>query len=156
MIFDAHDAGAWAWLLFYVFRQTKTYFSATLVFLTVVLLDTIPQHTIGLTNVLFLLFLFALFFHLRHGDTVSLIVAAVISWLLFYMKANLGLAAVPLMVGFVHLSPRYGLSASAEAFVASFLAIYLVAGLGVSAPLNVDLPGYVLGGLQLAEATTMP
>jgi hypothetical protein len=151
ILFDAVLIGMIAAVLIYVLRRTPTYFAATLVFLTIVNLSAIPPQTYGLAHVLFLLFLFALFLHLSKGDPASLIGAGVISWLLFYLKANLGLAAVPLMVGFcIYLLARpRGLRRPA---VAAFLVLYLAIGLALALPLNVELPGYVLGNLHLAAS----
>jgi hypothetical protein len=151
ILFDAVVIGMIAAVLIYVLRRTPTYFATTLVLLTIVNLSAIPPQTYGLAHVLFMFFLFALFFHLSRGDPASLIVAGVISWLLFYLKANLGLAAVPLMVGFcVYLLVRPGgLTRSA---IVAFLVLYLAIGLALALPLNVDLPGYVLGNLHLAAS----
>jgi len=148
LLWDAFVLANIIFILVYIFRHLKSYLSILLVFLTVLVYSRapafIPYH-------LFLIYMFMLFYHLKHRAWLSLGLASLLSLILFYLQVGLGLVALGLMLVFlVYLfvyPKRLGRTSNLLYSVGFLVMVYLSALL-----LNTNLTGYVQGSLHLVNA----
>jgi hypothetical protein len=100
-----------------------------------------------LVVLLFWLFLFHLFSHVQTGSHSSIILASILSIVIFYVKLNLGLASVACMVAFFVFDAVRRRHAATAGYFAVYMALLCVTAI----MLPIDLFPYVRGSLEIAN-----
>lgn len=138
-------------VLLYVFRRLRGFGQLLLAFLAVLLLSTyVFDYPAGITTFLFMLFVFLLLYDMHRPSWVALVVAAMISLLVFYIKLNAGLPALILML--VYLLYQFALPRQRpRSLILILAAVYLAAIVGAASVLNTDLPQYLVNSLYIVS-----
>ncbi|MBW1854080.1 MAG: oligosaccharide repeat unit polymerase, partial [Deltaproteobacteria bacterium] len=140
-----------AFVLFYILKRLRTYLSLFFVFLSVLIISVISVYSYSIYSVMFLLFMFMVFHYLKHGSVITLMLASLNSLFLFYMKVNIGIAALFLMFVFLLYLYFYPVRQKKK-FIIVYSILFVVVVYASSFVLNTNLFGYVKGALQLAKS----
>ncbi len=89
-----------AFVLVYFVRIRRSYLELVCGLLAVFCFGSHINVTSNLVTILFGLFVFFLFFDLKHRSRFALLMAGILSVLVFYIKLNLGLLSVALMLSY--------------------------------------------------------
>ncbi|OGV54647.1 MAG: hypothetical protein A2017_19195 [Lentisphaerae bacterium GWF2_44_16] len=150
-LWDIYILANFVFIFSYIHKTVKSYSGIFLCLLAVICLSWFYIYTLALVNLLFFFFLFMLFCHLRHASVYLLFNAALLSIFTFYIKVNMGLGIILLMLVFLTYIYFRPMKYSAK-FVLFFMLGYLLV-LPISAWMfNTELYSYIAGSLQLADA----
>jgi len=151
LFLDVTILSAIIFILSYAFKNLKSYASICGLFLIVLILSFAPIYSINLDSILFLIFLFMLFYYIRHGSIITLVLASIISIITFYLKINTGFLMFFIMFIifiYIYIYPnRY-----TKKFFLGYFFIYLVLLCLFSFGLNTDLISYIKTSIHIANA----
>ncbi|MFD1819875.1 hypothetical protein SAMN04515674_103313 [Pseudarcicella hirudinis] len=145
ILLDLFSAGVLIYILDYTFDRLKD----PLKFLFVPYFLVMLSHHRETNFILFTLFLFLIFHHLREKRLLSLVLAGIISLLTFYIKFNLGLVSVVIFYFYL----LFNAITDSKNLISSsiFLLTHVITIIITAYFLHVDLPGYLLGGLSIID-----
>ncbi len=138
-----------AFVLFYLLRTLKTYWSFAFVFLTAFVVTAVLGPPVFGETLAFWLFLFMLYHYITHRSALTLLLAAALSIILLYFKINFGLVSVVLFYGFLLYSCLK--SQTRNLFAIACAAMYPITIYVTSGFLKTDLWGYLLAGIDLID-----
>ncbi len=142
-----------AFVLVVTLRQVTSLWALLLTLLAILVSSaTVVHHpVVYLPTFIFLAFLVALLAYLHSQHLAALLLAAVLTLVLFFAKANVGLPALALMLAlFVYLLLFPGRLRRRS--IGALAGLFLVALAGLSLLLRTDLPGYLAGAWHLSSA----
>lgn len=149
ILFDLFIIVNFLFILLYVFRR---FYSLKVVCLTFLIVYTLSSSTLYIHDAIFLLLLLAIFWlncSIKHSSAFGLIIPAIITVLLFYIKISASFLSLALFYAYLFCF----FFRNKEKMLATVFFALLVPGLLVllSFPLRTDLIGYIVGGLSFTE-----
>lgn len=149
LIFDSFVLANFAYIIIYAFRRHRNFLVIPVSLLTVLTVSTTSRYSENIVFILLLISIFWLNVSVERKNVRALILPAIFTALLFFIKVNIGFVGIIIfycyLLRFIFIERKKAFGVISLAFVLPLL-IFLL-----SFPLRTDLYGYIAGGFNLID-----
>ena len=155
LVFDLLVAAAVVYGLFLLFRRANSVEALLGILAGALVVEGVRSYVFPLAVILWLVMLVVLVDYGQRETLLSLLAAAGLSWLLFYLQSSVGLAALA-MVAVVLVFRLVWPGARQRRFTTVVLAAWLLIGPLLALALGIDLPAHIANALRLRSLVAAP